>query len=184
MRIALCGVQCTGKSTLLKEMTKLPKFKDYKIIFEVVRKMIGKIKINQHGNENTQFAISNAHVENLKYKNVITDRCILDCYAYSMYAFKHNRISKEDLDKLHKIYADNVDKYDVIFYIRPEFDMVADGIRSTDVNFRNEVLKNFDHLVRRQNNVVELRGTVEERMNTIMKTFNKLERQGAKNERA
>ena len=171
MRIALCGVQCTGKSTLLKEMIKLPEFKDYEIIFEVVRKMIGKIKINQDGNENTQFAISNAHVENLKYKNVITDRCILDCYAYSLYAYKHGKISKDELDKLHKIYTDNVDRYDIIFYIRPEFAMIEDGVRSTDVNFRNEVLENFDYLAKEQNNVVELHGTVEERMRTIMKTF-------------
>lgn len=184
MKIALCGVQCTGKSTLLKEMIKLPEFKDYEIIFEVVRKMIGKIKINQDGNDNTQFTISNAHVENLKRKNVITDRCILDCYAYSLYAYKHGKISKDELDKLYKIYADNVDKYDVIFYIRPEFDMIEDGVRSTDINFRNEVLENFDYLAYRQNNVVELHGTVEERMQTIMKAFRELEEHEAKDERA
>lgn len=171
MRIALCGVQCTGKSTLLKEMEKLPEFKDYEIIYEVVRKMIGKIKINQDGNENTQFTISNAHVENLKYDNVITDRCILDCFAYSMYAYNRGKLSEEDFNKLYKIYLDNADKYDVIFYIRPEFDMIEDGVRSTDVEFRNVVLENFDYLVQERNNVVILSGTVEERMNTIMKTF-------------
>ncbi len=181
MRIALCGVQCTGKSTLLKEMIKLPEFKDYVIIYEVVRKMIGKIKINQDGNENTQFTISNAHVENLKYDNVITDRCILDCFAYSLYAYNHGKLSEEDMDKLYKIYLDNVDKYDVIFYIRPEFDMIEDGVRSTDVKFRNAVLENFDYLVQERNNVVVLTGTVEERMNTIMKTFRELKE---KNERA
>lgn len=181
MRIALCGVQCTGKSTLLKEMEKLPEFKDYKIIFEVVRKMIGKIKINQEGNENTQFTVSNIHAGNLKYKNLITDRCILDCFAYSIYAYKHGKISEEDYNKLYKIYIDNVDKYDVIFYIRPEFDIVEDGVRSTDVNFRNEVLENFDYLANKRNNVVVLSGTVKERMNTIMKTFRELEE---KNERA
>jgi len=178
MRIALSGVQCTGKSTLLKEMEKLPEFKDYEIIYEVVRKMLNEIKINEDGDNNTQEKILDAHLYNLKPENVITDRCIVDCLAYGYYSHNHGKISDADFSKFEKRALEHVNDYDVIFYIRPEFKMVEDGVRSLNIEFRDEVQGYFEEIIKKLKNVIILTGTVEERMGTIMKIFEE------KNERA
>ena len=36
------------------------------------------------------------------------------------------------------------DEYDIIFYLRPEFDMVEDGTRSVNSEFRDETLNIFE----------------------------------------
>lgn len=174
MRIALSGVQCTGKSTLLKEMEKLPEFKSYEIIYEVVRKMMNEIKINEDGDKNTQEKILDAHLYNLKPENVITDRCIVDCIAYGVYGHKHGNISTDDFAKFITRAGSHLRDYDVIFYIRPEFEMQDDGVRSLNTKFRDEVQGYFEEIIKELDNVVILSGSVEERMKTIMETFRSL----------
>lgn len=167
MKIAISGVQCTGKSTVLKELQKMPELSGYEFVFEGIRnlKNQGKIKINEDGNDNTQIVIANFHKDNLLKENVVLDRCILDCYAYSLYSYQKGMISKDTLDKVTKIYNDTVNQYDVILYLRPEFEMIEDGVRSLNKEFRDEVLKNFESLIKDLKNVVVLSGTVENRVN-------------------
>lgn len=167
MKIAISGVQCTGKSTVLKELQKMPELSGYEFVFEGIRnlKSQGKIKINEDGNDNTQIVIANFHKDNLLKENVILDRCILDCYAYSLYSYQKGMISKDTLDTVTKIYNETVNQYDVILYLRPEFEMIEDGVRSLNKEFRDEVLKNFESLIKDLKNVVVLSGTVENRVN-------------------
>ena len=167
MKIAISGVQCTGKSTVLKELQKMPELSGYEFVFEGIRnlKNQGKIKINEDGNDNTQIVIANFHKDNLLKENVVLDRCILDCYAYSLYSYQKGMISKDTLDKVTEIYNETVNQYDVILYLRPEFEMIEDGVRSLNKEFRDEVLKNFESLIKDLKNVVILSGTVENRVN-------------------
>ena len=60
MKIAISGVQCTGKSTVLKELQKMPELSEYEFVFEGIRnlKNQGKIKINEDGNDYTQMVIA------------------------------------------------------------------------------------------------------------------------------
>jgi nicotinamide riboside kinase len=167
MKIAISGVQCTGKSTVLKELQKMPELLGYEFIFEGIRnlKNQGKIKINEDGNDNTQIVIANFHKDNLLKENVVLDRCILDCYAYSLYSYQKGMISKDTLDAVTEIYNETVNQYDVILYLRPEFEMIEDGVRSLNKEFRDKVLKNFESLIKNLKNVVVLSGTVENRVN-------------------
>lgn len=176
MKIAISGVQCTGKSTVLKELQKMPELSEYEFVFEGIRnlKNQGKIKINEDGNDYTQMVIANFHKDNLLKENVVLDRCILDCYAYSLYSYQKGMISKDTLDKVTKIYNETVNQYDVILYLRPEFEMIEDGVRSLNKEFRDEVLKNFESLIKDLKNVVVLSGTVENRVNqfkAVLKYF-------------
>lgn len=172
MKIALSGVQCVGKSTLLKEMENDPLFKDYNVIFECIRSIKDKIKINEDGDENTQITIMKIHEYNSKIPNQILDRCALDCMAYTIYAWKHNKIDTNTFNYIKDLYNNIINKYDVIFYIRPEFDIIPDGVRSLNLEFRDEVLEYFEELIKDLNNVVVLTGTVENRMNIIKNVIN------------
>ena len=176
MKIAISGVQCTGKSTVLKELQKMPELSGYEFVFEGIRnlKNQGKIKINEDGNDYTQIVIANFHKDNLLKENVVLDRCILDCYAYSLYSYQKGMISKGTLDKVSEIYNETVNQYDVILYLRPEFEMIEDGVRSLNKEFRDKVLENFESLIKDLKNVVVLSGTVENRVNqfkAVLKYF-------------
>lgn len=176
MKIAISGVQCTGKSTVLKELQKMPELSEYEFVFEGIRnlKNQGKIKINEDGNDYTQMVIANFHKDNLLKENVVLDRCILDCYAYSLYSYQKGMISKDTLDKVTEIYNETVNQYDVILYLRPEFEMIEDGVRSLNKEFRDKVLENFESLIKDLKNVVVLSGTVENRVNqfkAVLKYF-------------
>ena len=72
------------------------------------------------------------------------------------------------------IYNSLYNKYDVIFYTDPEdVELVDDGERSADKKFRDDIITNFENRIKRLNNVVVLKGTVEKRLETIKKTFEK-----------
>ena len=74
-------------------------------------------------------------------------------------------ISKDTLDKVTDIYRETISQYDVILYLRPEFEMIEDGVRSLNKEFRDEVLKNFESLIKDLKNVIILTGSVENRVN-------------------
>jgi len=72
------------------------------------------------------------------------------------------------------IYNSLYDKYDIIFYTDPaDVELVDDGERSADKKFRNDIINSFEDRIKELNNVVVLTGTVEERLDTVKKTFEK-----------
>jgi nicotinamide riboside kinase len=57
------------------------------------------------------------------------------------------------------------DRYDYIFYLKPEFDIVDDGTRSTNTQFRDDIVELFDRYIKHiKVPIVYLTGTVEERL--------------------
>lgn len=170
MKIAFSGVQCVGKSTLLHSMENMEKFKNLEFVYECIRKLKGKVKINENGDDNTQIAIANCHIENLERDNTVLDRCLLDCYAYTLWMYENGKITEGTKKIIEDLYNNNIIKYDKIFYIRPEFDIIPDGVRSISNEFRNETLKHFEHLVNSfsvKNKIVILTGSVENRIKQI-----------------
>lgn len=197
MRIAFSGVQCTGKTTLINAMQKMPEFKNYQIIRESIRSLKAKgYQINEDGNDDTQLAVMNAHIMNLIPEDTIIDRCSLDGLCYGEYSYNHGKVSEDTLNFCKKVWELTKEEYDLIFYLRPEFDMVEDGTRSTNEDFRNETLEIFDKYIQQKldededmhyilsstlygqelptSNIVMISGTVEERLNQIIEAINKL----------
>lgn len=174
MKIAFTGVQSTGKTTLVNELKKNPVFKDYTFSTNLTRqiKELG-FKINEEASDETQIAIMIRHSENIKNENLICDRCVLDCLSYTFYLYNHKKVSHETLAFLKSFFFDRyINKYDVIFYLKPEFAMENDNVRSVDEEFRDEMVKIFDKIILEEKiPVVKLTGTVEERMKKIYETL-------------
>ena len=126
------------------------------------------IKVNKDGNEDTQIQIVNQHLKNLEGNNIFVDRCLLDCMAYTTWMFNKGQINQNTFNYVKEKYEDNVNRYDIIFYLRPEFKIVDDGFRSLDIKFRDEVLEIFEELVKNLKNVKVLTGSVDERIKTIL----------------
>ena len=175
MKIAFTGAQSTGKTTLLKELKRDSKLSlEYDFRDEITRRMQKKgLSINEGGNDITQLLIMNSHIKNSLIDNVIMDRCALDGLVYTDWMYGKNKVEQWVVDYATNVFNLLIGRYDYIFYLAPEFDIEDDGVRSTDVDFRNEVVDLFDYYIRvYEIPVIKLTGTVEQRLNKIKETIN------------
>lgn len=178
MIVSFTGAQSTGKTTLLNQMRNWECLKDYTFIDEITRSIKKKgMSINEKGNDDTQTAIMHAHIENLKKgNNLVLDRCSLDGVVYTHYLYLHGKVSKDTFDYARQVFFGTCLMYDKIFYLKPEFDIVEDGVRSNSVQFRDEIASIFEGYIAdfnlRKYNVVELTGSVEERLEAVKKEMN------------
>jgi len=148
MKIAFSGAQCSGKTTLFNELSSIYYFDKFTKCKEIVRSInkLG-ININEMGDDLTQRMISNTHLYNIiSNKNLITDRCAWDSHVYSLWLFKRGKINRETLEISKNIMEYSLKKLDIIFFTPAEFDLVEDGIRSVDIEFRNEINGIFEEM--------------------------------------
>ena len=169
MLISFSGAQSTGKTTLLNKLKEDKNLSNYKFIDEITRNIQRKgYKINEMGDSETQKLIMDSHLENSEFENAILDRCSLDGLCYTEYLYNKGNISEDVMNYTRDVFEKTIRKYDVIFYLKPEFEIVDDNIRSTNKEFQNEIVKLFDKNIEKYNvNVIQLTGSVEERLKTI-----------------
>ena len=175
MKIAFTGAQSTGKTTLLKELKRDPDLSlKYDFRDEITRRMQKKgLSINEGGNDITQLLIMNSHIKNTLIDNVIMDRCALDGLVYTDWMSRKGKVQQWVLQYADNVFKMLIDRYDHIFYLVPEFDIEDDGVRSTDIKFRNEIVILFEKYIKALNiPVIKLTGTVEQRLNKIKETIN------------
>ena len=166
MKVSFTGAQSTGKTTLLEAIKQNEEFRyKYEFIDEITRRMIKKgLKINEEGGNTTQLLIMNEHIKNTLYTDAIMDRCILDGVVYTEWLYKEGKVTDWVLDYAKNVFEHYKDRYDYIFYLKPEFDIVADGTRSIDARFRDEIVDLFEQYVKKINiPVITLTGSVEQR---------------------
>jgi len=178
MIVSFTGAQSTGKTTLLNILKE--KNKDIKFVDEVTRRIKRdyNLPINEDGNNLTQFMIMADHISNMyrKYDGelVILDRCVVDGLVYTQWLFNNRKVNSAMNDIAVDIYNSLYDKYDIIFYTDPaDVELMDDGERSADKKFRDDIINSFEHIIKELNNVVVLSGKVEERLDTVKKTFEK-----------
>jgi len=180
MIVSFTGAQCTGKTTLLKACKEL--YNDqYDFVDEVTRlvKRQYGVEINEAGNDITQCLIINKHIENSlissEKQGVILDRCILDGLCYTGYLHLEGKVSKWVFEYAKNVYGGLIEKINYIIYPDPyDVELVDDGERSVDVEFRNKMIEVFEEVIQGatcgsvlQNKIVRVKGTVEERMQAI-----------------
>ncbi len=172
MKIAIAGAQSTGKSTLLHALKK--EYPNVKFIEEITRELKTQgYKINEDGDNDTQVQIMNLHK---KYStidgNVIYDRCALDGIVYTQYMYDNGHISEEVYQTSLEIFEEIINRYDKICYLKPEFDIVDDGERSTNKSFRDDIVDLFEQYIDMYNlDVIVLTGSVEERIRQFKEVF-------------
>lgn len=184
MVVSFTGAQSTGKTTLLNRVRDLNPTLNF--VDEVTRRIKREydLPINESGGDITQSMIMTDHIANLYRRydgfDVVLDRCAMDGVVYTHWLHNHGKVSKATLMWAKKVYEELVSKYDVIFYTSPwGVPLVDDGERSSDIEFREEILKLFDEYIydliidNRAGNVYTVEGTVEERMIFIKKVLDK-----------
>jgi len=175
MVISFTGAQSTGKSTLLNECKKLNLPVTY--VDEVTRyvKRTYNVPINEYAGDVTQLLILNQHLTNSFIAgDVIMDRCIIDGLVYTQWLYNNGKVSAWVHDYAWHLFGILLQKVDLIFHCSADFDLVDDGERSTDENFRNDIIASMQAKINcycKPEQLVKLSGTIEERMQTIKQTL-------------
>ena len=178
MVISFTGVQSSGKSTLLQKCKEIYSER-FDFIDEVTRLVQRQynVPINESGGDTTQLLIINKHIENSLYgtekQGIIMDRCILDGLCYTSYLCLEGKVSKWVFEYTKNVYKKLIKDIDCIFYTEPsDVELVDDGTRSIDIEFRNRMIDVFEFVMLNNSDfldkrIVRLKGTVEERMEAI-----------------
>lgn len=175
-RIIFTGAQGTGKTTILNDFRNRGK----NVITEVVRNLAKEgIKINEMGDEKGQKKIFNTYEKLLSEQvEYISDRGLIDVLAYTMHLNKKGLVSdklvKSQFNALKKFVKNN---QDIIYcYFPIEFDVVDDGVRSLDEDYRREIDNNIKEiLISLGAPWVTIRGGVEARVNMVNMIYQWLE---------
>ena len=167
MKIGICGAHSVGKTTLLNALRSEEFFKDYTIADEVTRKLKKRgMNINEAGDDLTQIAVMDSHIVNaFLYNNMLTDRTAVDGYVYTAWLWSEKKVSDETLEYANTVMHRLIPQYDIIYYIKPEFDIADDGVRSTDQKFRDDIAGLFEVTIQNNNIPVQtLTGSVRNRV--------------------
>jgi len=174
MKIGITGTHSTGKTTLVESLRTEKFFKDYFFDINVTRwvKEIG-LPINEHTNDASQEVNLTKRIAHLNsFDNIVCDRTIIDNLAYSSLG-KH--ITPRSLEYQNKLVVANIFKYDFIFYLPMDIDVVDDGVRMIDPIFRSEIdhfIQNFIERVKKEHphndKFHTVRGSVRERIQQVL----------------
>ena len=172
MKIGLCGTMSVGKTTLIKELSKLPQFKDFTAVTERSKYLnsLG-IPLNHKTTIEGQTVFLAERVTELMLPNVLTDRTIIDVMAFTECATHTSYI---DADAFIEYARRFIYQYDYIFYISPEgIDIKDNGIRETDTTYRKKIDESIQKLLLKYRpHHYTLKGSTEERIKQILKIIN------------
>jgi len=177
MKIGLAGAHSVGKTTLLNALRSESCFKHYKVCDEVTRQVRAMgLNINEGGDDKTQHMIMLKHLENVfMNNNMITDRTALDCLVYTRYLWKNGKVTDTTSRYINEMFSKIWHCYDIVFYIEPEFDMEDDGVRSTDITFRDDIVEEFKQAIAElqlhKDSFFYLTGSVVNRVNRVKEIY-------------
>lgn len=187
MKIAICGAQCTGKSTLISDLAEAcPQLTQPTFTYrDAITEAGVEQNINRETNANSQRIIFNALAEEIKRApdNTILDRCVMDAVVYTIWPTQFNAgktdISLKMANNMHRTASELMGLYDLIVYIPVDdgIKLEDDKFRDIDPEFRRQIGKIFEELLfldiddpnfdKYGYKVVSISGTREERVESL-----------------
>jgi predicted ATPase len=188
MRIAFCGAQNTGKTTLIKDF--LVCWPQYKTLNKSYRDVILEKGLNHSSDttQETQQIIRDWMFDNLKSKtkddNIVYDRCLLDNLIYTLWSYKYKpgSIDGKFVDETIEMTKESMRNLDIVFYIPADkcnFGIVDDSFRDTNARYRSQIDQLFKGIIHEYTDnydsdvfwpkndspgVIEISGTREQRL--------------------
>lgn len=169
------GSHFVGKSTTVEKLVSALREKGHDVahIPEVVRDC--PFPINEETTFQAQFWILIEQIRRemeLHKGNVIlvTDRTVLDNFAYMYRRWKQRAVSDEQLKAAENLVRHWIKSYDLLFLLEPfEMEIAEDGFRSTDREFRNEIHGIILHLIGEADvDVITVSGSQDETLKKIL----------------
>ena len=174
MKIGFCGTMSVGKTTLVNALKELPEFKDYTFRTERSKYLMELgIPLNTDSTTKGQAVFLAERASELMQENIITDRTIIDVMSFAKASKSMNYY---DAEKFCEFARTMLHEYDYLFYVSPEgVEMEDNGVRETDLKYRETIDSIIKLLLYRSNhkikNLVELKGTTEERIAKMKETI-------------
>jgi nicotinamide riboside kinase len=164
MKIIVCWSHGVGKSTIakaLQEKFSIPVLHD--IVVDAHKLWF---LINEDTPMETQMWLTGKQLEQEKIHTAfIGDKCIFDYYVYA----KALGMDDHMTHAIKKVALTTYD-YDHIFFIKPEFPIVDDGLRSTNVAFQSIVHTTYEDFLKEEGIPFSyVTWSVEERLEQIYK---------------
>jgi nicotinamide riboside kinase len=167
MRIGFCGTMSVGKTTLVNELKKLDRFKDYQFATErsAYLNSLG-IPLNYDTTIEGQTVFLAERVSELMQPKIITDRTIIDVIAFTQTAKKISYIDGDAFTEYAKRF---IRQYDLIIYLSAKgIDIEDNGVRNIDLTYRKEIDETIQKLLNKHRPVFfALEGSVEERVEAV-----------------
>lgn len=174
MKIGFCGTMSVGKTTLVNALANLPEFKNYKSRTERSKHLMSiGIPLNTDSTLKGQTVFLAERASELMQDNIITDRTIIDVMAFAKCSKSMNYLEATDFC----LFASNMlNEYDYIFYVSPKGVKIENnGVRETNAEYRklidneiNMLLGKYNHRIK---NLIEIKGTTEERIELVKQTI-------------
>src|SRR3972149_11729666 len=177
MRIGFVGSHGTGKSTLVAELLKkLPAYSTQKEECSRIIKAKG-LGLNFETNLETQQAFFEQFklILEIKEKNFITPRTLIDLWAYNLYFLKRQKygLNLEFVDEVKEYTLKNLAWWDFFIYVPIEFEIEKEDEyrigQKGDSQYRHEVDNNISSILRQEDiKFFTVTGNVEHRIKQIL----------------
>ena len=175
MKIGFTGTMSVGKTTLVNALKEHPEFKDYSFKTERSKYLrdLG-IPLNTDSSTKGQIIFLAERCSELYDENIITDRTLIDVMAFTALA---KTIPLTFSYTFNDLCHDLISEYDYIFYISPDGVNIEDnGVRTTDPEYRESIDNEIKKIIKDKKgyikNLVELKGSVEERVKKVKQVLN------------
>lgn len=184
MRFSILGSHSTGKSTLLEALKNRVELQDFTFLGGITRDIKANgVHINEDGSDISQILVCSKHLQHFSYKHTILDRCAIDGVVYTAYLYKQKKVSKQVL-RIAETIAQNL-KYDMYFYLAPEFGVISDGVRSNNDKFQSDIANLFeDYFKILKIEPIRLTGSVERRVDDFLLCYQKYLKYKAEQEKS
>jgi hypothetical protein len=174
-KISLIGTHGTGKTTLLNELlNRYPKFLSQIDSYSDAG-VLYKNKLLEVLDKNAlQLYFYARHKYRVEInENLLTDRSVLDALCYAKYEYLYGNLTLEMFTFLEDESLKLLNRYDLLFWLRPEFELKGEEKRPTDVVYQGVIDKIFEYYIVRSGKVtvpvVTLTGDPRTRINTACK---------------
>lgn len=178
MKVGFFGAQGTGKSTIFDIIKTEYPFNTLTDMMSISGKLTSDgIKISEGGSQDLQLMMYGRYKYNLyAHENLLSDRTPLCPLAYTLYNFwnGYTKFDPKFITFLCDETKEMINQYDYLFWTRPEFEIVDNGIRSVDKAFQTEIDMLYEDILvkfKMKDRVHLLTGTVENRLNIIKKVI-------------
>jgi nicotinamide riboside kinase len=178
MRIAFCGAQCTGKTTLIQALLadKDVTWHGYISRQEGVRFLKDIYNFDMHSATfELQLALLALQTRDLLEEHVLLDRTIIDSTTYMMYYHKkkNSNIPDNVIQFILQTSMSLVPRLDLIVFLKPEFGLIDDGVRLVDKKQQDDITEGMQKMMEFFNvpsdKIIMPTGSVENRVAEVKK---------------
>lgn len=167
-RIGICGAECSGKTTLARELSS-------RLNLPLVEEVAGSVPRERRRTMAAQLEIIRKQIEaESKHPFFVSDRTVFDNAVYSMYRFINSHQTEEDcatLTKISQIMTEHLNKnpYTHLFFVDEYFPLVDNGIRDIDPEQQKIIFKALKEIISLSPvPVYPISGSTEERVRDII----------------